>query len=54
VPAELGVAPRDFEKLTVLLSVPDAAPPGDYDAVIGLGPGLGEVPIGFTIRAAAG
>jgi hypothetical protein len=51
VPEQLSVAPRDFEKLTVFLGVPAAAPEGRYRAIIGLGDGFGEVAIDFSVRA---
>ena len=51
VPEQLSVAPRDFEKLTVFLAVPAAAPEGGYRAIIGLGEGFGEVAIDFSVRA---
>ena len=51
VPEQLSVAPRDFEKLTVFLGVPAAAPEGLYRAIIGLGEGFGEVAIDFSVRA---
>jgi hypothetical protein len=37
-PSMLDVAPKDFEKLTVEIAVPDKAPLGSYEFMLALGP----------------
>ena len=37
-PSMLDVAPKDFEKLTIVIAVPDKAPPGSYEVTLALGP----------------
>jgi hypothetical protein len=37
-PAMLDIGPKDFEKLTVAIAVPDDAPAGSYELTLALGP----------------
>ncbi len=53
-PAEFVVAPKDFEKLTVFVAAPEAAPPGRYDVVLALGPREADLPLSFEIVPAEG
>jgi hypothetical protein len=51
-PAALTVAPRDFEKLTVYVDVPDTAAPGRYQATIGLESGTFRMAFPFVVALA--
>ncbi|WP_299964315.1 hypothetical protein [uncultured Roseobacter sp.] len=48
-PAVLTVAPQDFEKLVVRVTVPDHAPEGPASASFSLGEGAAPVTIRFTV-----
>jgi hypothetical protein len=50
-PAAFEVAPRDFEKLTVFIDVPEAARPGRYDLTLALGPQADDLPMSFEVVA---
>ncbi len=52
-PAELTIAPRDFEKLTVYVDTTSGTAPGTYRAVIGVVDGKFETAVQFDVRAAA-
>jgi hypothetical protein len=48
-PALFDVAPRDFEKLTVFVPVPDDTPPGNYQVVLALGAEEPDLTIAFAV-----
>ena len=48
-PATLLIAPRDFEKLTIYIDVPEDAAPGRYEATIGTTSGALETTINFDV-----
>ncbi len=48
-PELLSVAPRDFEKLTVYVDVPETAAPGTYEAKIGPSPGDFEIVLRLNV-----
>lgn len=50
-PAAFEVAPRDFEKLTVFITVPETAAPGRYDLVLALSPDGEDLPIRVEVVA---
>jgi hypothetical protein len=52
-PELLSVAPRDFEKLTVYIDVPETAAPGLYEATIGPSPGDFEIVLRLNVIPAA-
>ena len=52
-PAQFDVAPRDFEKLTVFVPVPDETPPGDYQVVLALGAEEPDLTIAFAVVEAS-
>jgi hypothetical protein len=52
-PELLSVAPRDFEKLTVYIDVPETAAPGSYEATIGPSPGDFEIVLRLNVIPAA-
>ena len=52
-PELLSVAPRDFEKLTVYVDVPETAAPGLYEAKIGPSPGDFEIVLRLQVIPAA-
>jgi hypothetical protein len=52
-PELLSVAPRDFEKLTVYIDVPETAAPGFYEATIGPSPGDFEIVLRLNVIPAA-
>lgn len=52
-PGLFDVAPRDFEKLTVLVPVPADAPEGAYEIILALGPNEPDLPMAFTVLKAA-
>jgi hypothetical protein len=52
-PASLSVAPRDFEKLTIFVDVPEGAATGLYRARIGLAAGGYETSFAFRVIPAA-
>lgn len=51
-PERFAVAPRDFEKLTVFIAVPEDAPAGGYELVLALGPEEPDLRIGFDVAVA--
>lgn len=48
-PPTFEVAPRDFEKLTVFVSVPDTAESGRYEVVLALSPDGEDLPLRFEV-----
>jgi len=48
-PGVFDVAPRDFEKLTVFVPVPEGTPAGDYELVLALGPQEPDLTIAFAV-----
>ncbi|CAN7438140.1 hypothetical protein LJR225_002889 [Phenylobacterium sp. LjRoot225] len=50
-PASLEVAPRDFEKLTVFVTVPETAAPGRYEVVLALKDDGEDLPLSFEVAA---
>lgn len=48
-PAQFDVAPRDFEKLTVFVPVPDETPTGAYQVVLALGDEEPDLTIAFAV-----
>jgi hypothetical protein len=48
-PVQFDVAPRDFEKLTVFVPVPDDTPAGNYQVVLALGPEEPDLTIAFAV-----
>jgi hypothetical protein len=52
-PAELNVAPHDFEKLVVRLDVPVDAPPGVYELILALGDDEPDLPMSFQVMPPA-
>jgi hypothetical protein len=50
-PGVFDVAPRDFEKLTVFLPVPEDMPAGAYELVLALGPQEPDLTIAFAVVA---
>jgi len=50
-PGVFDVAPRDFEKLTVFVPVPEDMPPGAYELVLALGPQEPDLTIAFAVVA---
>jgi hypothetical protein len=53
-PERFDVAPRDFEKLTVFVAVPEGTPVGSYELILALGPEEPDLRIGFGVVAADG
>jgi hypothetical protein len=53
-PQTLTVAPKDFEKLTVFVAVPDSTAAGRYDLVLALGPAEPDLPLSFDVVAEVG
>lgn len=51
VPAKLTVAPKDFEKLTVFIAIPENAMPGRFELVIALGAKEPDLPLLFDVIA---
>jgi hypothetical protein len=51
VPPSLTIAPRDLEKLTVLVTPPQTAPPGRYEIRFRLRDGDPAIPIIFDVLA---
>ena len=45
------VAPHDFEKLTISVSVPPDTPAGDYEVVFALGDSEPDLKMGFAVTA---
>jgi ribosomal protein S11 len=52
-PERFDVAPRDFEKLTVFIAVPDDTPAGKYELVLALGAEEPDLKIGFDVAESA-
>jgi hypothetical protein len=52
IPANLDVLPRDFEKLTVSVTVPENAAAGRYDLILALGPSEPDLPFTFEVTPA--
>jgi len=50
-PGVFDVAPRDFEKLTVFVPVPEDMPAGAYELVLALGPQEPDLTIAFAVVA---
>lgn len=50
-PPALEVAPRDFEKLSVFVSIAETAAPGRYDVVMALSPQGEDLPLSFEVVA---
>lgn len=50
-PGVFDVAPRDFEKLTVFVPVPEETPAGAYEVVLALGPEEPDLTIAFAVLA---
>jgi hypothetical protein len=48
-PAQFDVAPRDFEKLTVFVPVPEDTPAGNYQVVLALGAEEPDLAIAFAV-----
>jgi hypothetical protein len=48
-PAAISVAPKDFEKLTVFVAVPEKAAPGRYEITLALGPDESDLPLVFDV-----
>jgi hypothetical protein len=46
------VAPHDFEKLTVTVSVPADTPPGDYEMILALGDDEPDLTMAFAVTGA--
>ena len=51
-PLAFEVAPHDFEKLTVTVSVPADAPTGDYEVVFALGDDEPDLLMAFAVTGA--
>lgn len=51
LPATFSVAPRDFEKLTILIDLPENTPAGRYELVMALGPQEPDLPLLFDVVA---
>ena len=51
-PGLFDVAPRDFEKLTVYVPVPQDAPEGTYEVILALGDQEPDLPMVFTVLPA--
>jgi hypothetical protein len=52
-PTAINVAPKDFEKLTVFVAVPETAPAGSYEVTLALGPKEPDLPLIFEVVAGA-
>jgi hypothetical protein len=52
-PATLNVAPRDFEKLTVFVAVPEGAHAGRYEITLALGPREADLPLVLEVTDGA-
>jgi hypothetical protein len=52
VPQLLTIAPRDFEKLTIYIDVPQETAPGRYQAIIGPEDGSFETTLNFEVISA--
>jgi hypothetical protein len=48
-PEDFEVAPHDFEKLTVTVSVPASAPAGDYEVIFALGDAEPDLRMAFAV-----
>jgi len=48
-PKSFSVAPKDFEKLTVIVAIPETAAAGRYDLILALGPSEPDLPLSFEI-----
>ncbi|HEY0549023.1 MAG TPA: hypothetical protein VGF13_05440 [Verrucomicrobiae bacterium] len=48
-PANFSVAPKDFEKLTLSVMVPEDAAEGRYDLILALGPSQPDLPFSFDV-----
>jgi hypothetical protein len=53
-PAAINVAPKDFEKLTVFVTVPENAAPGRYEVTLALGPNEADLPLVFDVAEGEG
>ena len=51
-PGLFDVAPRDFEKLTVYVPVPQDAPEGAYEVILALGDQEPDLPMAFSVLPA--
>jgi hypothetical protein len=52
-PKNFSVAPKDFEKLTLSVAIPEGAAVGRYDLILALGPEEPDLPFSFDIISAA-
>ena len=51
-PQNFTVLPKDFEKLTLSVDVPEVAAIGRYDLILALGPSEPDLPLSFEVISA--